>query len=182
MVARAAARRKLKVGSPLERRRTICAKIDQIPPRFSSSASAISAAPRSPKGAARAAFAAAGIAARLDSAGTGDWHVGHPPDHRAQAEARRRGADISDLRARQLRRSDFHDFDLILAADEANLRDARALRPIGATAELRLMLDLVAGREGQSVTDPYYGADNGFAETWDDVSAVAAALVASSRG
>ena len=53
---------------------------------------------------------------------------------------------------------------------------------VGATAELRLMLDLVAGREGQSVTDPYYGADNGFAETWDDVSAVAAALVASSRG
>jgi len=139
---------------------------------------------RSPlaEGAARAAFAAAGIAARLDSAGTGDWHVGHPPDHRAQAEARRRGADISDLRARQLRRSDFHDFDLILAADETNLRDARALRPIGATAELRLMLDLVAGREGESVTDPYYGADNGFAETWDDVSAVAAALVASSRG
>lgn len=139
---------------------------------------------RSPlaEGAARAAFAEAGIDARLDSAGTGDWHVGHPPDRRAQAEARRRGADISDLRARQLRRSDFHDFDLILAADETNLRDALALRPPDATAELKLMLDLVPGRKGESVTDPYYGAYDGFAATWDDVSAVASALVASPKG
>ena len=139
---------------------------------------------RSPlaEGAARAAFAKAGIEARLDSAGTGDWHVGHPPDPRAQAEARRRGADISDLRARQLRRADFDDFDLILAADEANLRDALAIRPTKARADLKLMLDLVPGREGEGVTDPYYGADEGFAVTWDDVDAVAAALVAAARG
>jgi protein-tyrosine phosphatase len=139
---------------------------------------------RSPlaEGAARAAFSDAGIGVTLDSTGTGDWHVGHPPDRRAQAEAQRRGADISDLRARQLRRSDFYEFDLILAADAANLRDARALRPADATAELRLMLDLVPGRAGESVTDPYYGADDGFAETWADVSALASALVAASRG
>ena len=139
---------------------------------------------RSPlaEGAARAAFAEAGIAATLDSAGTGDWHVGDPPDARAQAEARRRGADISGLRARQLRRSDFHDFDLILAADEANLRDALALRPADATADLKLMLDVIAGREGEGVADPYYGADEGFAATWEDVAAVAAALVESASG
>lgn len=140
---------------------------------------------RSPlaEGAARAAFAAAGIEAALDSAGTGDWHVGHPPDRRAMAEARRRGIDISALRARQLRASDFTDFDLILAADDNNLRDARALRPAGGAAELKLMLDLVPGRAGESVTDPYYGDDGGFAATWDDVAAVAAALVAdASRG
>ncbi|MGQ3101105.1 MAG: low molecular weight protein-tyrosine-phosphatase [Sphingopyxis solisilvae] len=135
---------------------------------------------RSPlaEGAARAAFTAAGIDARLDSAGTGDWHVGRPPDPRAQAEARRRGIDISNLRARQLAREDFYRFDLILAADTANLREARALVPADATARVRLMLDLVPGRQGESVTDPYYGADDGFAETWADVSAVAAALVA----
>ena len=135
---------------------------------------------RSPlaEGAARAAFARAGIDVRLDSAGTGDWHVGHPPDGRAQAEARRRGIDISGLRARQLSADDFYDFDLILAADEANLRDARAIRPADATADLRLMLDLLPGRGGEGVTDPYYGRDDGFAATWDDVSAVAAALVA----
>ncbi|KTE78324.1 low molecular weight protein-tyrosine-phosphatase [Sphingopyxis sp. A083] len=135
---------------------------------------------RSPlaEGAARAAFADAGIAVRLDSAGTGDWHVGHPPDARAQAEARRHDVDIGDLRARQLVRGDFHRFDLILAADADNLRTARALAPADATARLMLMLDLVPGRAGESVTDPYYGADDGFAETWADVSAVAAALVA----
>ncbi|NIJ38663.1 protein-tyrosine phosphatase [Sphingopyxis panaciterrae] len=134
---------------------------------------------RSPlaEGAARAAFAAAGIDATLDSAGTGDWHVGHPPDRRAQAEARRRGADIGGLRARQLVPGDFRRFDLILAADDTNLRDALALAPGDATAELRLMLDLVPGRTGESVADPYYGDDGGFAATWDDVSAVAAALV-----
>ncbi len=135
---------------------------------------------RSPlaEGAARAAFAAAGIDARLDSAGTGDWHVGRPPDPRAQAEAWRRGIDISDLRARQLGRDDFYRFDLILAADATNLRDARALAPADATARVRLMLDLVPARRGEGVTDPYYGEDDGFAATWDDVSAVAAALVA----
>ena len=79
-------------------------------------------------------------------------------------------------------RGDFTRFDLILAADADNLRDARALAPADATARLMLMLDLVPGRAGDSVTDPYYGADDGFAETWDDVSAVAAALVAASTG
>jgi len=135
---------------------------------------------RSPlaEAAARFAFAHAGISATLDSAGTGDWHIGHPPDRRAQAEARRRGTDISDLRGRQLVVDDFYRFDLILAADAANLRDARALAPADAVARIRLMLDLVPGRQGESVTDPYYGADDGFAETWADVSAVAAALVA----
>ena len=139
---------------------------------------------RSPlaEGAARAAFADAGIAATLDSAGTGDWHVGRPPDPRALAEARRRGVDISDLRARQLAPGDFTRFDLILAADAENLRAARALAPADATARLMLMLDLVPGRAGDSVTDPYYGADDGFAETWGDVSAVAAALVADATG
>ena len=73
---------------------------------------------------------------------------------------------------------DFTRFDLILAADEQNLRDARAVRPAGATARLRLMLDLLPGRRGEGVTDPYYGKDDGFAATWDDVDAVAAALVA----
>lgn len=132
--------------------------------------------------AARAAFAAAGIDAMLDSAGTGDWHVGHPPDRRAQAEARRRGTDIGGLKARQLEPGDFYRFDLILAADETNLRDAQAIAPADATARLYLMLDMVPGREGDSVADPYYGDEGGFAATWDDVAAVAAALVGEASG
>lgn len=139
---------------------------------------------RSPlaEGAARAAFAAAGIDATLDSAGTGDWHVGRAPDSRARAEAQRRGVDIGGLRARQLVRGDFYRFDRILAADASNLRDARALAPADATARIGLMLDLLPDRAGESVTDPYYGDADGFAATWDDVSAVAAALVAEASG
>lgn len=135
---------------------------------------------RSPlaEGAARAAFAAAGIDAIVDSAGTGDWHIGRPPDLRAQAEAQRHGVDISGLCARQVDPDDFHLFDLILAADHQNLDDLQAIQPVGGRARLALMLDLVPGRRGESVTDPYFGADDGFAETWADVSAVAAALVA----
>jgi len=134
---------------------------------------------RSPlaEGAARAAFEAAGIDATLDSAGTGDWHVGRPPDPRAQAEAQRHGVDISGLRARQVDPGDFHLFDLILAADRENLDDLQAMQPVGGRARLALMLDLVPGRLGESLTDPYFGADDGFSETWADVSAVAAALV-----
>lgn len=138
---------------------------------------------RSPlaEGAVRVAFERAGIKARLDSAGTGDWHVGRAPDPRAQAEAIRRGTNISDLRARQLTPSDFYEFDLILAADEQNLIDARAIAPEDATAQLMLMLELVPDHVRSSVTDPYYGGDEGFAETWADVSAVADALVAHFR-
>lgn len=135
---------------------------------------------RSPmaEGAARAAFAAAiGLEARLDSAGTGDWHIGDPPDQRAQAEARRHGVDISGLSGRQVASDDFYHFDLILAADHENLSDLRALRPAKARADLRLMLDMVPGREGQALADPYFGATDGFAGTWADVASVAAALV-----
>jgi protein-tyrosine phosphatase len=112
-----------------------------------------------------------------DSAGTGDWHRGDPPDQRAQAMARSKGTDISDLRARQVQASDFDRFDLILAADESNLANLLAMRPPGSRAEIALMLDQVAGRQGEAVSDPYYGNEDHFAEVWDDVSAVAEALV-----
>ena len=58
----------------------------------------------------------------------------------------------------------------------------RRIRPADGTASLSLLMDLVPGREGSGVTDPYYGADDGFAETWSDVSAVATALVADATG
>lgn len=134
---------------------------------------------RSPlaEGAARVAFAEARVDVRLDSAGTGDWHVGRAPDVRAQAEAKRRGTDISNLRGRQLRTEDFYEFDLILAADAQNMADAAAIAPADGTAKLQLMLDWVKDSPHSSVTDPYYGDEDGFAETWADVSAVAQALV-----
>jgi len=134
---------------------------------------------RSPlaEGALRAAAERAGLDMVVDSAGTGDWHVGAPPDHRAQAAARRHGVDISDLRARQVRPEDFRRFDHVLALDDQNLRDLAALAPADGTAEVRLLMDYVPGREGSSVADPYYGTDRDFDVTWADVSAAADALV-----
>jgi protein-tyrosine phosphatase len=138
---------------------------------------------RSPmaEGATRAAFADAGLYMDIDSAGTGDWHIGRAPDRRAQATAKAHGVDISTLSARQIDPEDFQRFDLILAADHENLADAQAMAPPGARARLALMLDMVPDRVGQAVTDPYYGNSDGFARCWTDVSAVAAALVALRR-
>lgn len=138
---------------------------------------------RSPlaEGALRAAAARAGLEIETDSAGTGNWHAGESPDRRAQAAARRHGTDISGLRARQVRVEDFRRFDYVLALDGQNLRDLKAIRPADATAELALLMDYVAGREGDSVADPYYGEESDFDVTWADVSAAAEALVARIR-
>lgn len=117
-----------------------------------------------------------GLDVEVDSAGTGDWHVGAPPDARAVAVAKRSGVDISRLRARQVRPEDFHRFDHIVALDAANLRDLERLRPEGARASLSLLLDHVEGREGEAVADPYYGEDTLFDVTWRDVTEGARAL------
>jgi protein-tyrosine phosphatase len=86
---------------------------------------------RSPlaEGALRQAARQQGLALRLDSAGTGHWHIGRPPDPRAIAAARRNGMDISDLRARQVTADDFTRFDHILALDPQNLADWRRQAP-----------------------------------------------------
>jgi len=122
--------------------------------------------------------ARAGLDIVVDSAGTGSWHVGEPPDRRAQATARDHGIDIASYRARQVESADFRRFTHIFALDDDNLANLRRLRPPDATAELGLLLDLVPGRAGDSVADPYYGGSEGFAATWADVSAAAKALVA----
>ncbi|WP_299326823.1 low molecular weight protein-tyrosine-phosphatase [Parasphingopyxis sp.] len=114
----------------------------------------------------------------IDSAGTGSWHVGHPPDGRARAVALANGVDIGAQRARQVRAADFDMFDHIVAMDRSVLNDLKALQPSGSSARLSLFLDHVAGREGEDVTDPYYGEDEGFATTWDDVTKGAEALLA----
>jgi protein-tyrosine phosphatase len=119
-----------------------------------------------------------GMALTVDSAGTGDWHIGHPPDRRARAEAARHGHSIDDLRARQVTAADFVRFDHIIALDAQNLTDLRGLAPTGSRAALSLLLDHVPGREGEGVFDPYHGDASAFAETWADVAAGAAGIVA----
>lgn len=117
-----------------------------------------------------------GIEVETDSAGTGDWHVGQPPDRRAIAVAKRNGVDISHLRARRVTSDDFWRFDHIVALDADNLANLKRMRPDDAKAELSLLLDHVEGREGQAVADPYYGGEANFDETWADVTAGARAL------
>ena len=118
-----------------------------------------------------------GLDVGADSAGTGDWHVGSPPDRRARAEALRHGIDISSYSARQVSPEDFRSFTHILALDRQNLADLRAIAPADATASLSLLLDHVAGLEGRSVADPYFGDEDGFETTWQEVDAAAEALV-----
>jgi protein-tyrosine phosphatase len=111
------------------------------------------------------------------SAGTGDWHIGRAPDHRAIAVARKNGTNISHLRARQVTRDDFHRFDHIVALDAQNLADLRDLQPVGGTAKLSLLLDHVEGRGGHAVADPYYGDADHFDTAWADVTQGAKGLM-----
>jgi protein-tyrosine phosphatase len=119
-----------------------------------------------------------GLVVDVESAGTGGWHAGEPPDWRAIETARRHGVDISGYRARQVRPADFARFTHILALDADNLAALRVLRPKGATAEISLLLDHVPGRHGQAVADPYYGDLAGFEITWADVQQGAKSLAA----
>jgi protein-tyrosine phosphatase len=117
-----------------------------------------------------------GLEVEIDSAGTGGWHVGHPPDRRAQAVALRQGINIGGYRGRQVTPEDFRRFTHVVALDRDNLADLKRIRPSDATAELLLLLDVVEGRQGKSVADPYYGDDADFDITWADAVAGAKGL------
>ena len=93
----------------------------------------------------------------LDSAGTGNWHVGHPPDPRAVACAHAAGVDIGGLRGRQVTRDDFHHFDWLLCADRQNLRDVRALAPLRMKDRASLLLEWAGVPGDGEVPDPYTG-------------------------
>lgn len=115
----------------------------------------------------RAGRAGLGDRILVDSAGTGNWHVGHPPDRRAIAHAARRGYDLAPLRARQVTREDFRRFGWILAMDEDNLRDLAALRPDTFDGHLGLMLEVAPSLRVREVPDPYYGGGDGFERVLD---------------
>ncbi|MHA6493739.1 low molecular weight protein-tyrosine-phosphatase [Pseudomonas borbori] len=125
----------------------------------------------------------AGLAGRIevDSAGTGDWHVGKPPDHRTQMAARQRGYELSMLRGRQVSAEDFSRFDLILAMDGSNLSHLRRLHPGTGTVELDLLL-----RRYQlaldDVPDPYYGGAEGFEQVLDLIEQACDALLIELKG
>lgn len=125
----------------------------------------------------------AGLAERIevDSAGTGDWHVGKAPDSRTQEAAKRRGYDLTSLRGRQVSADDFARFDLVLAMDAANLGDLQRLRPARAKGELDLYLRRFGLAEGE-VPDPYYGGSEGFEQVLDLLEQASDALLAELKG
>jgi len=135
---------------------------------------------RSPsaEGVFRRAVEQAGLGQRItvDSCGIGDWHVGNPPDARAQAAAGRRDLDISGLEARQFSRDDFHAFDYILAMDYGNLRDIRAMEPAEHGAHVALFLAFAGTPQGE-VPDPYYGGEQGFEDVIDMIEAASQGLL-----
>ena len=112
-----------------------------------------------------------GIDIDVDSAGTGGWHAGDPPDGRMVSSAAARGIDLSAQKARKVEAGDFRRFNHIYAMDEQNLRDLEDIRPADATASLELFLG--AG----DVPDPYYGGIDGFEHVLDLVQRRVAQLL-----
>ncbi|MBE0484526.1 low molecular weight protein-tyrosine-phosphatase [Marinobacter sp.] len=103
---------------------------------------------------------------RIDSCGTGNWHIGKAPDTRSMEAAGRRGIDISGLRARQIAVEDLDRFDYVLVMDRENLADVRDLWHQNGGTEPRLLLEF--GESGQAeVPDPYYGGEDGFERVLD---------------
>jgi protein-tyrosine phosphatase len=115
----------------------------------------------------------------VDSAGTGTWHLGHPPDERARASAKRRGLDISGQKARRISSDDFHSFDYILTMDEENFREVSSLG--AGRAEVRPFLDYAKDSPEAEVPDPYFGGDDGFERALDLAEEASAGLLAEIR-
>jgi protein-tyrosine phosphatase len=112
-----------------------------------------------------------GMDVHVESAGTGDWHIGLPPDERAQHHARGRGYDMSAQRARQVRASDFESFDLIVAMDRGHLSMLQRQCPPRHQAKLRMLVN------GRDVPDPYHGGPEGFERVLDMVEAGCLAIL-----
>jgi len=117
----------------------------------------------------------------IDSAGTHAYHVGEPPDSRAQEAAVERGLDLSKIVSRQITVTDFLEFDYILAMDRDNLDVLRRRQPDESKARVELFLDYTAEFAGHSVPDPYFGAANGFALVLDLVETAGRELLESIR-
>jgi protein-tyrosine phosphatase len=114
----------------------------------------------------------------IDSAGTGDWHVGELADPRTRQAAKRRGIEV-DSRARQVKRDDFTEFDYVVAMDASNRRNLVAMAPTQELAgKVHLFRDFdPKSPRGSDVPDPYYGGDDGFETVLDICDAAARGLL-----
>lgn len=113
----------------------------------------------------------------IDSAGTHAYHVGEPPDNRAQSTAARRGIRLGDLRARQVTEQDFESYDYLLAMDQDNYLSLSSLCPDGLQDKLCLLMDFAPEMRIREVPDPYYGGPKGFERVFDLLNAAARGLL-----
>jgi len=112
-----------------------------------------------------------------DSAGTHAYHVGEPPDHRAQETAEARGIDLSDLKGRKVTVSDFDKFDYVLAMDKDNYAILDEMCPLAKKEQLRLFLDFADDLSFDEVPDPYYGGTQGFEKVFDMLEQASLGLI-----
>ncbi|WP_372393726.1 low molecular weight protein-tyrosine-phosphatase [Xanthomonas sp. NCPPB 3582] len=115
---------------------------------------------------------------QVDSAGTGGWHAGEPPDPRAIRCTRGHAVDISRLRARQVLREDFEHFDWLLCADTGNLRDLQRLAPAPLRGKVALWLPWAGVDACDEIPDPYTGGSQDFEDVWQLVDTAARQTVA----
>jgi len=109
-----------------------------------------------------------GLDVELDSAGTGDYHIGEGPDKRAQANMRQNGHDISDLKARQFKAKDFDAFDRIFVMDQSNYQNVLSLARTDEDREkVELFLNLASPGSDAEVPDPYFGGESGFQHVYE---------------
>lgn len=102
---------------------------------------------------------------QIDSAATGSWHIGNPPDERAIETADYHNIDIGGQRCRRIDKDDFHRFDFIICMDRSNIANVEALRPAGSKAKIELFLQFALGRN-QPVPDPYLDMNSSFEEVF----------------
>lgn len=135
---------------------------------------------RSPAAAAaiREAAAETGLAVDVDSAGTGAYHLGSPPNPRMQAAGERKGLTITGT-ARQVRSSDFNEFDTIVAMDRSNLEFLQSISPPETQHKIQLLRTYDLSSDSDEVPDPYYGPDEGFDDVIDMIRPAARGLIAS---
>ena len=112
----------------------------------------------------------------VDSAGTGDWHIGKAPDPRTQQAAKRRGYDLSHLRARQVTVADLDDYDWVIAMDRQNRQNLLNMASDANRDRITLLLEHAGQIDGE-VPDPYYGGEQGFEQVLDMVETACAALL-----
>jgi protein-tyrosine phosphatase len=123
------------------------------------------------------------LAVEVDSAGTGDWHVGDPPDDRMRATAKANGLSIDQLRGRQFEVADFDRFDQIYVMDQSNYKNVVALaRNEEDKEKVDLLLNLSNPNKNLEVPDPYFGGDEGFQQVFNMVDEATDRLIEQLKG